>query len=1178
MNMLKLKLALCLAALTFTLPSAAASTAPQATPETAQARALPEHWFGPHQLHKVRLEAGAERLRAALFETGAVVEFLDYESFAVAVVDEQAFGGRALLATSDFDFRDEWDRIALNGFVLDTHQPELTLDGLDPLLRYSSTEVGGLFADSGLYIIQFQGPPRDEWLHSLAELGARVIHAIPMNAFVVQVQPGRVAALGTWAETAREVQYAGALEPAFRIHPSLRALLNGEHNQPVKVTVQIVDGPGSQEALADLQLMAEELIGVRTVGGYLNAVARVHPAFFPTLALLESVFQIEPMGERVGFDEAQGQIVAGNVVGTGPTGPGYLAWLASRGFDSTQFTSFAINVVDDATSLDGHPDLPLARIAFNQNPTGQSAVQGGHGFLNAHIVGGFNSGVGAAFEDAGGFNYGLGIAPWARVGVTAIFGPGALNPTSFENSAYASGARISSNSWGYQNGLGGPIADYDSNSQEYDFITRDAQPGVAGNQEYLVIFAAGNDGPGSNSVSTPSTAKSVLTVGASENQRQTGSDGCGISNLGANNIADVISFSSRGPVNSGGGDGRWKPELIAPGTHIQAGVPQSNYNGTSVCNAFWPPGQTLYGWSSGTSHSTPAVAGGAALVRQWFQNQGLGEPSPAMIKGVLANSASYINGVGAGGSLPSNSQGMGRMDLGRAFDGVPRVFVDQSVILAASGASHAVNGTVQDPGQPLRVSLCWTDAPGSTIGAPYINNLDLTVTAGGATYRGNVFAGAFSQTGGTSDLRNNTESVFLPAGIAGAFSITVNGASIGGDGVPGNADSTDQDFALVIYNGSVQTGPVAPGAGFSGTPLSGNAPLVVSFADSSSGAPTSWSWDFGDGGLSSLQHPNHTYTTAGNYTVSLTVSNAVGSDNLTRVNYVQANQGPPAGQGFKLSTTPDFAIDTRDFAPTDTLHMLVFDDVINLSNTKKAQWQLFDSNGRDAKGNFSATAQGTLTSSLALSGLPSSSVSWTWEAEIEDASGNKFQYAAPITISAGGPVPPTADFGATPTGGPAPLVVNFSDQSTGAPTAWIWNFGDGATSTLQNPQHSYALAGNYTVSLTATNAGGNDTLVQPGMISVLPSGPTPPTAGFGATPTSGQAPLLVNFSDTSTGTPTSWAWSFGDGATSTLQNPQHSYALAGNYTVSLTATNAGGNDTLVQPGMISVLPSGPTPP
>jgi hypothetical protein len=99
------------------------------------------------------------------------------------------------------------------------------------------------------------------------------------------------------------------------------------------------------------------------------------------------------------------------------------------------------------------------------------------------------------------------------------------------------------------------------------------------------------------------------------------------------------------------------------------------------------------------------------------------------------------------------------------------------------------------------VTLAWTDAPGSTTGNAFRNDLDLTVRVGGVTYRGNVFAGALSVAGGSADVRNNVESVFLPAGTSGAFTITVTASNINSDGVPNVGGALDQDFALVAYNG-----------------------------------------------------------------------------------------------------------------------------------------------------------------------------------------------------------------------------------------------------------------------------------------------------------------------------------------------------------------------------------------
>ncbi|MEO6391699.1 MAG: hypothetical protein ABIP75_07590, partial [Pyrinomonadaceae bacterium] len=206
---------------------------------------------------------------------------------------------------------------------------------------------------------------------------------------------------------------------------------------------------------------------------------------------------------------------------------------------------------------------------------------------------------------------------------------------------------------------------------------------------------------------------------------------------------------------------------------------------------------------------------------------GLNAPTPALIKAYLMNSAAYMSGTGAGGNLPSNSQGMGRMDLGRAFDGTARVIVDQSQVLGATGATYTTSGTIPSSSAPFRVTLAWTDAPGPTTGAPYVNNLDLEVTVNGNLYRGNVFTGANSATGGTADAKNNAESVFLPAGTTGTYTITVRASNIAGDGVPGNADTTDQDFALLAYN--AQTGG-------SPSPTIGVSPSSLSFSATAGGA------------------------------------------------------------------------------------------------------------------------------------------------------------------------------------------------------------------------------------------------------------------------------------------------------------------------------------------------------
>jgi PKD repeat protein len=172
-------------------------------------------------------------------------------------------------------------------------------------------------------------------------------------------------------------------------------------------------------------------------------------------------------------------------------------------------------------------------------------------------------------------------------------------------------------------------------------------------------------------------------------------------------------------------------------------------------------------------------------------------------------------------------------------------------------------------------------------------------------------------------------------------------------------------------------------------------------------------------------------------------------------------------------------------------------------------------------------------------------------------------------ISVNSVTPPVAGFSGTPTTGVRPLSVRFTDSSTNAPTSWLWNFGDGNTTgnTLQNPAHLYVLPGTYTVILTATNAGGSNTLTRTNYITV---NEIPPVADFSGTPRSGVEPLTVSFTDLSTNSPTSWLWNFGDGTTSTEQNPTHQYTTDGRYRVILTATNSAGSDTESKNNYITV--------
>ena len=145
-------------------------------------------------------------------------------------------------------------------------------------------------------------------------------------------------------------------------------------------------------------------------------------------------------------------------------------------------------------------------------------------------------------------------------------------------------------------------------------------------------------------------------------------------------------------------------------------------------------------------------------------------------------------------------------------------------------------------------------------------------------------------------------------------------------------------------------------------------------------------------------------------------------------------------------------------------------------------------------------------------------------------------------------IAPRADFTGQPTIGNTPLAVEFTDRSTGYPTSWNWNFGDGKGSSDQNPVHTYWSSGDYTVTLTSANEYGTSDATKTYFIQVIPA----LKSRFIADPKEGKAPLVVKFTDVSTGNPESRIWEFGDGSTSTQPNPVHTYSSPGAFQVNLT--------------------------
>ncbi len=328
-----------------------------------------------------------------------------------------------------------------------------------------------------------------------------------------------------------------------------------------------------------------------------------------------------------------------------------------------------------------------------------------------------------------------------------------------------------------------------------------------------------------------------------------------------------------------------------------------------------------------------------------------------------------------------------------------------------------------------------------------------------------------------------------------------------------------------------------PLAAFQADVTTGNAPLQVHFVDQSTGNPSFWSWDFGDGNQSTEQNPRHTYAVAGDYTVTLITGNACSSDTLTQTSYIHVEPCLPPQAAFSVSDT----VGTVPLQVHFTDH----------SSGAPTAWRWDFGDG--------ATAREQNPSHRYLS-AGKYSVTLTASNDCDSSTIIRQDYVTVVDSV-------TAAFSADSTTGCIPLAVQFHDRSSGPVTSWLWEFGDGATSTEQNPRHSYASAGRFTVKLTVHNAAGYRSVAVKGdFIDVMAA----PVAAFSAAPTAGNAPLQVTFTDLSTGKGESWSWDFGDGNTSTAQHPIHTYAAPGDYTVRLLTSNACGESETIKTALIHV--------
>ncbi len=331
-----------------------------------------------------------------------------------------------------------------------------------------------------------------------------------------------------------------------------------------------------------------------------------------------------------------------------------------------------------------------------------------------------------------------------------------------------------------------------------------------------------------------------------------------------------------------------------------------------------------------------------------------------------------------------------------------------------------------------------------------------------------------------------------------------------------------------------------PNVSFAATPLQGCFPLPVQFTDKSaagSGSISLREWDFGDGNISSLQNPSHTYTGTGNFNVTLRESNSFGCvKTVTKTQYIKIGSGVHANFTNSVPNSCKSPV-TINFTNTSTgVGALTY------------QW-LFGDGGTSALANPSHTY--------------SSNGSYAVQLIVTNATGCTDTITKQNAITLGNV---NADF-SIPSVVCVGTSITLTNTSVPSPANVLWNFGDGTTSNILNPSKTYNAQGNFIIKMNADFGTCSDSVSK--TVSVLPK----PSVNFLADrAASCRQPFTVNFTGIVTGA-ISYTWDFGDGTTSSSQNPSHTYLSTGSFDVKLVAINASGcKDSLVKPAYIKIQP------
>ncbi len=735
---------------------------------------------GPSRTDTAAVWARVDATRAVLQYTLGHVSASDYGRFQWLAVDP-----------------DQLARLRAAGVPVSVPEAPFVLDlgGLrfDPLLTPPTPPAGWdrLAAsrddEPDLRLVQYAGPLRQSALDQLRAAGLEPLQYIAPFTYVVWGSRGALARAG--ARSA--LRWSGDFLPAYRVLPPSRALGPGA----IEARATVYRGADGVEA--SLRAAGADIVGTHAIDRHFISVRLRAPGTrFAQIAAIAGVYSLQSVPRDGGLrGEMSDQVNAGNVGDDHFAFPGYLAYLQGIGLDGA-----GVIVADvDGGIFDTHPDLIHRMLPCSGDTCGGSATDA-HGTHTAGIIAADGS---SGVTTSNGFLRGLGMAPGANL-IEQLYDPTftqAGGMLKLMTDSVANHAVMSGNSWGPS---GVPLG-YDDDTRQVDVGVRDSDPDTAGDQPLHYVLSFMNGGGGTSSQGTPDEGKNLFTIGSTWLQDSPTAQNPDIDDLSSN--------TAHGPAL----DGRSIPALVAPGCDVDSSASATGY--ALMC---------------GTSMASPHVTGASALFVQYYRGLFGSDPSPALIKAAFTAAAKNLTGhLDADGHVMTHlfdsKQGWGRLQIDPVLAPPQRVqYVDQTTVFDNSGETWTHSYQADDPSQPIRIMLVWTDAPGHGLGGStpaWNNDLDLRVVAGGTTYLGNALDNdGWSIAGGSADAKNNTEAVFLqPAQHAGAVAIEVLAADINSDGLANSGDDTDQDFALVCYNcrdadeadmsisATAAPNPVAPG-------------------------------------------------------------------------------------------------------------------------------------------------------------------------------------------------------------------------------------------------------------------------------------------------------------------------------------------------------------------------------